>query len=167
MPDMSTASEPKRRALAGYPIAGLVRRARRIGDMSQRQMARMAKVAPSTVGKVETGALVPSVDVLARLLGTVGLYLIVVDQNGRVVEPMEDRDDILDGAERRYPAHFDVILDPEPGEWWADKYGLARPPETFYRSRWLRDRQRRRSQWEVRVARHRGDPPPPVVAPWP
>ncbi|HEY3008274.1 MAG TPA: helix-turn-helix transcriptional regulator [Micromonosporaceae bacterium] len=61
--------EPRRRAFAGYPIAGLVRRARRIADMSQRQMARFARVAPGTVGKVETGALVPSVDVLARLLG--------------------------------------------------------------------------------------------------
>jgi transcriptional regulator with XRE-family HTH domain len=170
MPDVSVTfdREPKRRAFAGYPIAGLVRRARRIADMSQRQMARFAKVAPGTVGKVETGALVPSVDVLARLLGAAGLYLIVVDQDGHVVEPMEDRDDIRDGAERRYPAHLDVILDPNPGEWWADKYGLARPPETFHRSRWLRDRQRRRSQWEVRVARHRGEPPPPLVpGQWP
>lgn len=159
----NSASPRKRDSLAGYPIAGLVRRARRIADMSQRQMARFAKVAPSTVGKVETGAIVPSVDVLARLLGVAGLYLIVVDQNGHVVEPMADREDIRDGAERRYPAHLDVILDPEPGEWWADKYGLARPPETFHRSRWRRDRQRRRSQWEVRVAKYRSDPPPPIV----
>lgn len=129
--------------------------------MSQRQMARFAKVAPSTIGKVEGGRMVPSVDLLERILGAAGLYLIVVDQDGRVVSPMEDWDDTRDGAERRYPAHLDTILDPEQGEWWADVYGLARPPETFHRSRAYRDAQRRRSQWEGRVKQHRGDPPPP------
>jgi transcriptional regulator with XRE-family HTH domain len=146
-----------------YPIAGLVRRARRLADMSQRQMARFAKVSAGTVGKVESGALTPSVDLLERLVGAAGLYLAVVDQDGRVVVPMETWDDTRDGAERRYPAHLDTILDPEPGEWWGDIYGLVRPPETFHRSRVLRDAQRRRSQWEVRVARYRNEPPPP----WP
>ena len=131
--------------------------------MSQRQMARFAKVAPSTVGKVEAGKMVPSVDVLERLLGAAGLYLAVVDQDGRMVLPMEDWDDTRDGAERRYPSHLNTILDPEIGEWWADIYGLARPPETYHRSRADRDARRRRSQWEVRVAKHRGDPPPPRV----
>jgi hypothetical protein len=74
---------------------------------------------------------------------------------------MEDWDDTRDGAERRYPSHLDTILDPEPGEWWADIYGLARPPETFHRSREMRDAQRRRSVWEVRVGQNRGVPPPP------
>ncbi|MEH1124520.1 helix-turn-helix domain-containing protein [Micromonospora sp. CPCC 206061] len=143
-----------------YPVAGLVRRARRIADLSQRQMARSAKVAPSTVGKVEAGVMVPSVDVLERLLAAAGLFLAVVDQDGRVVTPMEDWDDTRDGAERRYPSHLDTILDPRLGEWWADTYGLARPPETFHRSRARRDAMRRRSQWEVRVKQHRHDPPP-------
>lgn len=129
-------------------------------------MARFAKVAPSTVGKVEAGVMVPSVDVLERLLGAAGLYLAVVDQDGRVILPMEDRDDTRDGAERRYPSHLDTILDPRFGEWWADRYGLARPPETFHRSRSRRDAQRRRSQWEVRVAQHRKVPPPPSGSDW-
>jgi hypothetical protein len=84
-----------------------------------------------------------------------------VDQDGRVILPMETWDDTLDGAERRYPAHLDTILDPESGEWWGDIYGLLRPPETFHRSRWEREVRRRRSQWEVRVAKYRTDPPPP------
>lgn len=50
------------RPLLPYPIAGLVRRARRMSDMSQRQMARFAKTSSGTVGKVEAGALVPSID---------------------------------------------------------------------------------------------------------
>jgi transcriptional regulator with XRE-family HTH domain len=149
--------------VGGYPVAGLIRRARRLAKISQRQMARFAKVAPSTVGKVEAGAMTPSVDVLERLLGAAGLYLTVVDQDGRVVLPMDDWDDTRDGAERRYPSHLDTILDPQVGEWWGDVYGLARPPETFHRSREMRDAQRRRSQWEVRVAQNRGVPPPPRV----
>lgn len=106
-----------------------------LGGLSQRQLVRFAKVAPSTVGKVEAGTMTPSLDVFQRLLGAVGLYLVVVDQNGRVVLPMEDRDDMRDGAGRRYPSHLDLILDPEQGEWWADKYGLARPPETYHRDK--------------------------------
>lgn len=63
--------------LGRFPVSGLVRRARRINDMSQRQMATMARVSASTVGKVESGAMVASVDVLQRLLGTAGLCLVV------------------------------------------------------------------------------------------
>ncbi|MER7893593.1 helix-turn-helix transcriptional regulator [Micromonospora sp. NPDC094482] len=43
-----------------FPISGLVRRARRMTGLGQRQMARFAKVAPSTVGKVEAGTMTPS-----------------------------------------------------------------------------------------------------------
>ncbi|MFC3501528.1 multiprotein-bridging factor 1 family protein [Micromonospora krabiensis] len=144
-----------------FPIAGLVRRARRITGLGQRQMARFAKVAPSTVGRVEAGTMTPSLEVLERLLGAAGLYLAVVDQDGRVVQPMGDWEDIRDGAGRRYPSHLNTILDPEPGEWWADIYGLARPPETFLRSQHDREVRRRRSQWEVPVAKYRNVPPPP------
>ena len=124
-------------------------------------MARFAKVAPSTVGKVESGAMTPSVEVLQRLLGSAGLYLAVVDQDGRVILPMEDWDGIRDGAGRRYPAHLDLIIDPRIGEWWADRYGLARPPETYYRDPKGREARRWRSVWEVRVKQNRGLPPPP------
>ncbi|WP_405429373.1 multiprotein-bridging factor 1 family protein [Micromonospora sp. NBC_00617] len=146
-----------------YPIAGLVRRARRIVRLSQHQMARFAKVTPSTVGRVEAGTLSPSLAVLERLLGAAGLYLVVVDQEGRIVQPMADREDVHDGAGRRYPSHLDTILDPKPGEWWGDIYGLTRPPETYHRSSTDREARRHRSQWEVRVAQHRNAPPPPIV----
>ncbi|HEU5108527.1 MAG TPA: helix-turn-helix transcriptional regulator [Micromonosporaceae bacterium] len=149
------------RRVGRYPIEGLVRRARRIAGISQRSMARFAKVSPATVGRVESGSLTPSVDLLERLLGAAGLYLAVVDQDGRVILPMETWDDTLDGAERRYPAHLDTILDPKAGEWWGDTYGLLSPPETFHRTRQEREARRRRSQWDVRVARYRTDPPPP------
>jgi transcriptional regulator with XRE-family HTH domain len=153
-----------RRRPDALPFAGLVRRARRIADLSQREMARAAGVSQAAVSKIEAGALVPSCALLQRVLGAAGLWLVVVDAQGRVVEPMADWPDVRDGARRRYPSHLDTILDPEPGEWWADVYGLMRPPETFRRDREFRDAQRRRSQWEVRVAKYRLAPPPPD--PW-
>jgi transcriptional regulator with XRE-family HTH domain len=156
----SDALEAKQPRVGRYPAAGLVRRARRIRDMSQRQMATMAGVHSSTVGKVEAGTMTPSLGLMQRLLGAAGLFLIVVDCNGRVILPMRETD-VRDGADRRYPSHLDTILDPEPGEWWGDQYGLARPPETFHRNRKYRDMQRRRSQWFVRAAKHRGLPEPP------
>jgi len=60
----------------------------------------------------------------------------------------------------------DTILDPEFGEWWADGFGLTRPPETFRRNRAYRDHQRRLSQWEVRVAKYRHDPQPKLPLGW-
>jgi transcriptional regulator with XRE-family HTH domain len=128
-----------------YPVAGLVRAARRRADLSQRDLARVAEVSASTVGRIESGERAPGVALFDRLIGAAGFYLIVVDGEGRVIPPMLDRDDLRDGADRRYPSHYDTIVDPEQGEWWADAFGLARPPETFYRDRQLRDAQRRKS----------------------
>ncbi|MEU4819303.1 helix-turn-helix transcriptional regulator [Micromonospora aurantiaca] len=144
-----------------FPAPGIVRAVRRRADASQRELARFARVHPSTIGRIEAGTLTPSLAMLSRIVGTAGFRLVVVDETGKVLKPMRDRADLRDGAERRYPSHLDVITDPEPGEWWADRYGLARPPETFYRNREVRDWLRRRSQWEVRVAKYRSVPPPP------
>ncbi|SCG35759.1 helix-turn-helix transcriptional regulator [Micromonospora halophytica] len=165
--------EPGQDALPGRPgrgaaevpwsVAGIVRAVRRRADASQRELARAAGLHHATVGRIEAGGLIPSLDVLHRVLAVAGLRLVVVDEAGRVLRPMRDRDDTRDGAGRRYPSHLDTILDPEPGEWWADVYGLARPPETYYRNRAVRDAMRRRSQWEVRVAKYRNVPPPPRV----
>ncbi|WP_116076192.1 helix-turn-helix domain-containing protein [Asanoa ferruginea] len=143
------------------PVSGLVRAARLRADLSQRQLAAKSAISRGTVSKVETGESMPSLAMMERLLGACGFRLVVVDQHNRRLRPMVDSDNTLDLADRRFPAHLDVILDPEPGEWWADIYGLARPPETFYRNRRVRDQQRRRSQWEVRVKQFRNAPPPP------
>jgi transcriptional regulator with XRE-family HTH domain len=145
----------------GLVYSGLVRRVRRLADRSQRELARAARVSQATISRLEAGTLTPSIGVLQRIIGVAGLWLVVVDEEGRIVLPMADWDDTRDGAERRFPSHLDTILDPAPGEWWADVYGLTRPPETFHRDRGVRDQRRARSRWEVRVAQYRNVPPPP------
>lgn len=148
-----------------FPAAGLVRATRRRADLSQRQLADRSGVAPSTISRIESGALRPSLDVLVRLLGVAGIELVAVDSERRQVLPMLAIDDTRDGADRLYPSHLDTVLDPRMGEWWADRYGLARPPETFFRDRRRRDAQRARSRWEVRVAQTRHIVPPPPIVP--
>lgn len=67
-----------------------------------------AGVARSTVGGVESGARGVSVDVLSRLLEPTGLRLAVLDRDGREVAPFP-ADVVRDNAERRFPAHLDVV----------------------------------------------------------
>ncbi|HZC69425.1 MAG TPA: helix-turn-helix transcriptional regulator [Jatrophihabitans sp.] len=152
--------------IGGYPLSGIVRRVRRAADMSQRELAKYAKVSASTIGQLETGAALPSLPVLQRVLNAANCLLVVADADGRLVVPLEVWRDTADGAGRRYPAHLDTILDPEYGEWWADGFGLARPPETFRRNREYRDYQRRLSRWEVRVAQLRLAPRPRLPPGW-
>jgi transcriptional regulator with XRE-family HTH domain len=149
--------------LGSYPISGLLRRARRIAGISQQVLARRAGVSQSTVAKAESGAMVPTLPVFERLLAVAGLRLVVVDDEGHVITPMRDIPDTRNGGDVRYPSHLDVILDPKPGEWWGDNYGLARPPETFHRDHARRAAKQRRTEWEVRANRNVGVPPPPDV----
>jgi transcriptional regulator with XRE-family HTH domain len=144
-------------------LPGIVRRVRRLADLSQRELATRVGVAHSTISRLEAGRLVPSLNTLLRILDAAELVLVVTDAEGQVIEPMRIWDETRDGGDKAFPAHLDLILDPRSGEWWADKYGLARPPETYHRSRAWRDAKRKRSQWEVRVEQFRHDPPPPVV----
>jgi transcriptional regulator with XRE-family HTH domain len=136
--------------IGGYPLTGIIRRVRRTADFSQRELAKYAKVSPAAIAAYETGARTPSLPTLQRVLNAANYLLIVADVDGRLVVPLEVWQDVADGAGRRYPAHLDTIIDPEFGDWWADGYGLARPPETFRRNRRARDYQRRLSQQDVR-----------------
>lgn len=147
--------------IAGFLTVGLVRAARRRADLSQRAFAEKVGVHHGTIAKIEAGERLPSLGLFVRLMAAAGLRLVVIDEGKRQVQPMEDYDDVRNLAGRRFPTHQDLIFDPDPGEWWGDCYGLARPPETFHRSKALRDAQRRRSRWEVRVKQLRGAPSPP------
>jgi transcriptional regulator with XRE-family HTH domain len=147
---LASVSDSEEIRIGGYPLSGIVRRVRRKADMSQRELAKHAKLSPALVAAVESGTRTPSLQALQRILLAANYMLVVADVDGRLVVPLEVWQDVADGAGRRYPAHLDTILDPEFGEWWADGFGLTRPPETFRRNRAYRDYLRRRSQWELR-----------------
>lgn len=153
--------------LGGYRLSEIVRRLRRTADFSQRELARWAKVSPACVAATEAGRSTPSLAVLQRILNAANYQLVVVDASGRLVLPLQVWDGVADLAGRRFPAHLDTIVDPVQGDWWADAYGLARPPETFWRDRKRRDYERRLSRWQVRVAQLRGEPMPQAPFEWP
>jgi HTH-type transcriptional regulator/antitoxin HipB len=89
-------------------IPGLVRRVRRILDLSQRGLAALLEVSQSVVARWETGRTSPRASVLHDLLARAGLVARVQDrETGDEVAPMRD-DGARDHADRRYPAHVDL-----------------------------------------------------------
>lgn len=89
-------------------VQGLVRRIRRILDVSQRGLAALIGVSQSQVARWETSRTSPRVDLLAELLRLARLRVELRDEEtGEPVEPMRD-DGARDRARRRYPAHVDL-----------------------------------------------------------
>jgi transcriptional regulator with XRE-family HTH domain len=139
----------------GFPTADYLRQARRRAGMSQRDFADRAVVSRSTLARAEAGVQSPTVVLFERALRAGGLLLIAAAEGGDgelcFVPPLEEFDGACrDGADRRYPAHLPLIVDPVRGEWWGDRFGMARPPETFNRDQTLREVRRSLSQWDVR-----------------
>jgi len=125
-----------------FPVVGLVRQVRRLSRTSQRELAKYIKVPQSTISRIEAGGRVPTIATMVRILRFAGLRLAVVDNEGRLCAPLEELPRTRDWGGRRWPAHLGLILDPRPGEWWGDKYGLVRPPETVHRDPAARERHR-------------------------
>ena len=136
---------------SGFPSGDYVRQVRRHVNLSQRALATKLHLPQSTVSRLEAGRRDPGVKLLTGILELAGMVLVVIDRDSRFVSPLAEVDgDCRDGAGRRYPAHLPLVIDPWHGEWWADFYGLQRPPETFYRAEWRRRAQRDYSRWAVR-----------------
>ncbi|MEQ6898501.1 helix-turn-helix domain-containing protein [Microbacterium sp. KR10-403] len=95
----------------GLDTSGFVRRARRLADLSQRELAERIGAKQPRVSAIEGGADL-SVQMFMGILATAGLRLTVVDVEGNPVEPMPD-DVFHDRAGRRRPAHLDVHARPE------------------------------------------------------
>ena len=98
-------------------VPGLVRRIRRILDVSQRGLAELLGVSQSAVARWETARTSPRVSVLQRMLRLAGVGVALHDQeSGESVEPMRD-----DGARKRngsrYPAHVDLRV----SGWWVPR----------------------------------------------
>ena len=124
------------------PIVGYVRQVRRRMKLSQRELAQYLRMPQSTISRIEAGTRTPTIATFARILRLGGLSLAVVDEEGRFCPPLEELAQTRDWGGRRWPAHLGLILDPQPGEWWGDCYGLVRPPETVHRDPAARQRHR-------------------------
>lgn len=95
-------------------IPGLVRRIRRILDVSQRGLAALLEVSQSVVARWETGRTSPRASVLQHLLSLAGLRASFHEkETGEEVEPMRE-DGCRDRANRRFPAHVDLKV----VGWW-------------------------------------------------
>ena len=88
-------------------VPGMVRRIRRILDVSQRGLAAILEVSQSAVARWETGRTSPRASVVERMLRLARLRVTVHDKDGSEVGPMR-----ADGARTyggsRFPAHVDL-----------------------------------------------------------
>jgi transcriptional regulator with XRE-family HTH domain len=92
---------------------GLIRRIRRVADLSQRDLAHRLGVSQSTVARWETGRSSPTLGVVEQMLALGGLRLEMTDAAGTRMVPMRD-DAARDRAGRRFPAHVDL----DALGWW-------------------------------------------------
>ncbi|RYB95290.1 XRE family transcriptional regulator [Nocardioides oleivorans] len=137
-------------------IPGMVRRVRRILDVSQRGLAELIGVSQSVVARWETGRTSPRSSVMADLLRRARLTVTVTDDDDQEVQPMRD-DGVRQVHGSRFPAHVDLRV---TGWWvpanvestmveyyqWKRRSKEARDPSVRYqRARW-----RRRLERELR-----------------
>ena len=124
-------------------LAGLVRRIRRILDVSQRGLAELLGVSQSVVARWETERTSPRVSVLQQMLRLAGVAVALHDEDsGEPVEPMR-----ADGARQRngnrYPAHVDLRVT----GWWVPRAFRRMTSIDYFTSR---DRSRRAGVPSVR-----------------
>ncbi len=124
-----------------WDLAGALRRIRRTADMSQREIAVAAGVAPTVIAKAETETRGLPVHLVARLAALAGLRLALLDDAGAEVAPM-DQDAVRDAAGRLLPAHLDTRHGDD--RWWGGEHRprTRQPRYTFDVDRALRDRRR-------------------------
>jgi HTH-type transcriptional regulator/antitoxin HipB len=117
-------------------VPGLVRRIRRLLDVSQRGLAALIGVSQSQVARWETGRTSPRVDVLSALLRLARLRMELRDEEtDEAVEPMRD-DGARDRSLRRYPAHVDL----EVTGWWAPRDAMMTGQVPWWRTQSRRQR---------------------------
>jgi transcriptional regulator with XRE-family HTH domain len=126
----------------GFDLAAVLRRVRRVADLSQRELATAAELSVSIVAHAEAGTRDLPVRALLRVVALAGFRLAVVDHDGRQVQGMADGA-VRDMAGRRFPAHLDTHHSDE--RWWRyeHRYDRGRPWYTFDRDREGRDALRR------------------------
>lgn len=86
---------------------GLIRRVRRLADLSQRELAEFLGLSAATIAKWETGSRRVELAALESVLDQAGLRLAVLDEYGREIRPV-DAGVVRDNGGRHFPAHLDV-----------------------------------------------------------
>lgn len=130
-------------------VPGVVRRVRRILDVSQRGLAAILEVSQSVVARWETGRTSPRAEVLQRMLRLARLQVTLRDEvTGEDVLPMR-----ADGARQhggsRYPAHVDL----RATGWWVPQ-ALRRMTSVEYAEARERSRRRRDPAIHYRLCPH-------------
>ena len=122
-------------------LPGVLRRVRRVADLSQRELALAVGISPSAVGSAESGARDLPLSVVARIAEVAALRLSLVDGDGREISGMAENT-VRDAAGRRFPAHLDTRYSED--RWWhgPHRYHRTQPSYTFDRRRDLRDLKR-------------------------
>jgi HTH-type transcriptional regulator/antitoxin HipB len=130
--------------IGGVDLPGLVRRIRRLADLSQRELAERVDVSKSAIAAAESGRAGLDVRVLVRAAALARLRLALVDQEGVEVPGMSG-ETVRDMGNRHFPAHLDTRHGDEG--WWHDEdshHVRPRPWYTFDRRRDSRDTRRER-----------------------
>lgn len=83
----------------GMSISNIVKEARRRAGFTQAELAERAGVPKSTVGRIESGARVPSTEMVERLVRAAGLDISVT-----LTEPDAGTDSMFERTLRRTPA---------------------------------------------------------------
>ena len=127
-----------------FDVGGYVRRARRLADLSQRDLADIARVVAGCCGQVgdelRSALTIPTME---SILALAGLRLAVVDREGRTVEAVP-ADTLRDHRDRRFPAHLDATP-PDigiPNERGVQPRKGLPPARGWYRQRLTRNRMR-------------------------
>lgn len=135
--------EPRDDRESAFDGARYIVRARRVADLSQRELAEMVGLSRATVGRLESGAARVDTGTLAVILETAGLRLAVLDGDGVEVLPVPG-DVLRDHAGRRFPGHLDARPPEQPPADRVDSRRGGTPARGWYHQRPARARRRRR-----------------------
>ncbi|HKX67792.1 MAG TPA: helix-turn-helix transcriptional regulator [Intrasporangium sp.] len=133
-----------------FDVGGYVRRARRLADLSQRDLADILGLSRAAVGRLESTPGRVDLPTMEAILALADLRLAVVDSAGRPVEAVP-ADTLRDHRERRFPAHLDATP-PDigiPNERGVQPRKRQPPARGWYRQREERNRLRERGRAPV------------------